>query len=106
MMNADDVIHKFTKMRADSLEQLIIKKGELLDFFMGINDANPDHIVTDQLAMTITDLKELIDELLEIRKNEEFINDETQGVIDAMGNIKPISRESLIYNLKSKYFWQ
>jgi hypothetical protein len=105
--NADDIIYNFLMKQANDLEQQILKKGELLDLFMDIQKANPhDMIVTDQIAMLTTDLKNLIGELLKLRQDSEFTNPETQGVIDKMGNIKPITHEKLVENIKGKYYWQ
>ena len=104
-MNADDIIHDFTQARVKTLEQQIEQKGELLVLFMDINDSN-DNIVGDQIAMITTDLKTLIDELMQIRRDSDLIAPKTQGVIDRMGNIKTIKHEKLIENLKGKYLWQ
>jgi hypothetical protein len=40
------------------------------------------------------------------QEDSEFIDPLTQGVIDKMGNIKTISHEKLIENLRGKYLWQ
>ena len=104
-MTADDIIHDFTLSRVMTLEQQIEQKGELLDLFMDINDSN-DNLVGDQIAMITTDLKTLIDELLQIRRDSDLIAPKTQGVIDRMGNIKTIQHEKLVENLKGKYLWQ
>lgn len=104
-MNADDIIHDFTQARVKTLEQQIEQKGELLDLFMDINNSN-DNLVGDQIAMITTDLKTLIDELIQIRKDSDLIDPKTQGVIDRMGNIKTIKHEKLVENLKGKYLWQ
>lgn len=104
-MNADDIIHDFTLARVMTLEQQIEQKGELLDLFMDINDSN-DNLVGDQIAMITTDLKTLIDELLQIRRDSDLIAPKAQGVIDRMGNIKTIQHEKLVENLKGKYLWQ
>ena len=103
--NADDVIYNFLVVKAQSLEQQIKEKGELLDLFMSINDNN-DLLVTDQIAMITSDLDRLIDELLKIRQDSEFTAPTTQGVIDRMGNIKSLKHEKLVENLKGKYLWQ
>lgn len=105
-MDADDIIHDFMKAKAEALEQQIQQKGKLLDLFMDINDNNEDGIVSDQIAIITTDLDALIKELLELRKDSEFVSSATKGVIDRMGNIKPISSERLIENIKGKYLWQ
>ena len=104
-MTADDIIHDFTLSRVKTLEQQIEQKGELLDLFMDINDSN-DNLVGDQIAMITTDLKTLIDELLQIRRDSDLITPKTQGVIDRMGNIRTIKHEKLVENLKGKYLWQ
>jgi len=102
---ADDIIHNFLMVKSQSIEQQIIEKGQLLDLFMDINKSN-DTLVSDQIGMVTHDLDVLIDELLKIRQDSEFIAPEVQGVIDRMGNIKTLSHEKLIENLKSKYLWQ
>ena len=51
MKDADNYIHDFLVGKVEALEQQIQKKGQLLDIFMDINKANPDNIVTDQIAM-------------------------------------------------------
>lgn len=104
-MDADDIIHDFMFAKVKTLEQQIEKKGELLDLFMDINDNN-DNLVGDQIAMITTDLKTLIDELVQIRRDSELISPKTQGVIDRMGNIRTIKHEKLVENLKGKYLWQ
>jgi len=105
-MDSDDVIFDFLSAKAQALEQQIKEKGELLDLFMDIHDANPDNIVTDQIAIITADLDRLISELLKIRQDSEFTVPSTQGVIDRMGDIKTISHEKLIENIKGKYLWQ
>jgi len=105
MKDADDVISHFLNSRADSLEQQIKEQGELLDLFMKLQRSDDDGVVSDQLAMITTTLERLISELLEIRKNSEFTVDTTYGVIDRMGNIKTISPESFIENMRKKYLW-
>jgi len=104
-MDADSIIHNFLMVKAQAIEQQIVEKGQLLDLFMSINSSN-DTLVGDQVAMVTGDLEHLIDELLKIRQDSEFIAPEVQGVIDRMGGIKTISHETLIENLKSKYLWQ
>ena len=104
MIDADSIIHDFLAMKAEVIEQQIIEKGQLLDLFMDINDVNK-LVVTDQIAMITHDLDDLIKELLELRKDSEYVSPKVQGVIDRMGNILPISHESLIKNLKGKYLW-
>jgi len=105
-MEADSIIHDFLMAKSQSLEAQIEKKGELLDFFMDIQDANPNNIVTDQIAMITSDLQILIDDLLKLRQDSEYISPKVQGVIDRMGNIKSISHEKLLENLRGKYLWQ
>lgn len=104
MTEADNVIHKFMMAKAQSLEQQIKQKGELLDIFMKLN-SDTDNVVIDQIAMLTTDLDYLIKELLELRKDSEFIAPEVQGVIDRMGDIKSITHERLIESLKGKYLY-
>jgi len=102
-MDADDVITRFMQVKAQTLEQDILEKGELLDLFMDLQHRDVDGVVSDQLAMITTDLERLITQLLDIRKKSEFTSSNVQGVIDRMGNIKAIPREALIETLKSKY---
>jgi len=103
MHDADDIISAYLSSKAQSIEQQILEKGELLDLFMDINRSNDGGVVADQIAMVTHDLDHLIEELLKIRKDSEFTSPKTQGVIDRMGNIKTISHERLINNLKGKY---
>lgn len=106
MIDADDVITDFLAAKAQSLEQQILEKGELLDIFMNLQKVDQDGIVSDQLAMITTDLDRMIDELLSIRKKSEFTTSNVQGVIDRMGKIKPISHEKLAERMRSKYLWE
>ena len=103
-LNADDIIFDFLVVKAQSLEQQIKEKGELLDLFMTLQKEDPTNIVSDQLAMITADLDLLIKELLKIRQDSEFTVPSTQGVIDRMGNIKPM--ENLLEHFKGKYLWQ
>ncbi len=105
MYDADDIISSYLSQKAQSIEQQILEKGELLDLFMDINNSN-DNIVSDQIAMVTHDLDGLIEDLLKIRKDSEYTSPQTQGIIDRMGNIKTLSHERLLENLKSKYLWQ
>jgi len=105
MYDADDIISSYLSQKAQSIEQQILEKGELLDLFMDINNSN-DSIVSDQIAMVTHDLERLIEDLLKIRKDSEYTSPQTQGIIDRMGNIKTLSHERLLENLKSKYLWQ
>jgi hypothetical protein len=105
-MDADEIINDYLKNQMQFLEQQIEDKGELLDFFMAIHKENDDNIVTDQIALITTDLDILIKQLLDIRRDSEFTNQATQGIIDKMGNIKHVAREKLIENFRSKYYWQ
>ena len=105
-MSADDVIFDFLSAKAQSLEQQIKEKGELLDLFMTLQSNDPDNVVSDQLAMITTDLDILIKDLLKIRQDSEFTVPSTQGIIDRMGNIKAMKHENLIEHLKGKYTWQ
>jgi len=102
-MDADDVITRFMQVKAQTLEQDILEKGELLDLFMELQKTDVDGVVSDQLAMITTDLERLITQLLDIRKKSEFTSSNVQGVIDRMGNIKAIPREALIEKFKNKY---
>lgn len=106
MISADDVIFDFLSAKAQSLEQQIKEKGELLDLFMKLQVNDPDNIVSDQLAMITSDLDMLIKELLKIRQDSEFTVPSTQGIIDRMGNIKAMRHEKLVEHLKDKYTWQ
>ena len=103
-MDTDSYIFDFLVAKTQALEQQIQQKGEMLDFFMDIQKTNPN-LVSDQIAMITTDLDALIDELLKIRQDSEYISPKTQGVIDRMGNVRTISHEKLIENLKGKYLW-
>lgn len=105
-MDVDDTISHFLKARADSLEQQIKEQGELLDLFMELQRDDVEGVVSDQLSMVTTTLERLISELLEIRKNSEFTTDTTYSIINRMGNIKAISHESLIRNMREKYTWE
>ncbi len=104
MMDADSVIHDFLTMKAEMIEQQILEKGEMLDLFFNL-EQNTDGVVSDQLAMLTSDLDELIKELLELRKDSEYVSPKVQGVIDRMGKIIPISHESLLHSFKVKYLW-
>lgn len=104
--NTDEYIHDFLVAKSKALEQQIQQKGELLDFFMTIQKSNDTPVVTDQIAMLTTDLQLLIDDLIKLRQDSEYIDPLTQGVIDKMGNIKTISHEKLIESLRGKYLWQ
>jgi len=102
-MDADDVITRFMQVKAQTLEQDILEKGELLDLFMELQKKDVDGVVSDQLAMITTDLERLITQLLDIRKKSEFTSSNVQGVIDRMGNIKAIKHENLVEGFKNKY---
>jgi len=105
MNDVDDTISHFMNRKADSLEQQIQEQGEMLDIFMTLAKQDEDGVVSDQIAMITTTLERLISELLEIRDKSEFTVDTTYGVVDRMGNIKPISHESLIKKMREKYTW-
>jgi len=105
MQDADDVISHFLRRKADSLEQQIKEQGEMLDLFMTLQKNDTEGVVSDQLQMITLTLERLISELLEIRKNSEYTEDTTYGIIDRMGNIKTISHESLIKKMREKYTW-
>ena len=105
MLDADSIIHDFLSMKAEMIEQQIIEKGQLLDLFMELHSDDMEGVVSDQLAILSHDLDELIKELLELRKDSEYVSPKVQGVIDRMGRIKPISHESLLSSLRNKYLW-
>ena len=105
MIDADSVIFDFLSMKAEMIEQQILEKGEMLDLFFDLNQVDPEGVVSDQIAMITTDLDRLIKELLELRKDSEYVSPKVQGVIDRMGRIVPVSHESLMHNFKVKYLW-
>jgi len=106
MLDADSVIHDFLSMKAETIEQQIMEKGQLLDLFMQLYSEDMEGVISDQLAMITSDLDTLIKELLELRKDSEWISPKVQGVIDRMGKIKPINHETLMRSLRVKYLWE
>lgn len=101
-MDADEYIKDFLIAQSEYIENQIVKKGELLDFFMNMRKDNPS-MAMDQIALLSADLDTLISKLLKIRHDSEFTNPFTQGVIDKMGNIKPIKTESLLEHFQNNY---
>jgi hypothetical protein len=85
-VNPNTIINGFMEDYATFLEVQIKSKNSMIELLRKELETNPDNIMAQsQIRLAISDMKDLIKSLLELRKDSDFLASDTKTIISAEG---------------------
>jgi len=89
--DVNGMIHDFMSDMSVFLESQIKAHFETLQLYQSIIKGNPnDTVATQQADVLFSELQEMIQSLMELRKDSEFLMPEIKGIISSMENAESI----------------